>query len=147
MIPAHRFCFQTRCVWPSPDQATQIGSGSVSHNMIHAFFEKTELNRVREVGSGRYDPGRFWLHAGRNGHNWPLPKRFRIESSPFARGRTWVYGVHTLGNLAPHALSPTAFAGFIHAAGTERKASCPTCNACIIGAASVPLLPVSCPGL
>ena len=64
-------CFQTRCVSPNPDKATQIGSGSVSHNMIHAFFGKSELNRMREVGSGIYDPARLWLHAGRNGHNWP----------------------------------------------------------------------------
>ena len=59
-------CFQTRCVWPNPDQAIQIGSGSVLHNIIHAFFGKTELNHMPEVRSGR-----FWLHAGRNGHNWP----------------------------------------------------------------------------
>ena len=27
-------CFRTRCVCPKPDQAIQIGSGSVFHNMI-----------------------------------------------------------------------------------------------------------------
>ena len=64
-------CFQTRCVWPNPGQATQIGSGSVLQNMNHAFFEKTELKRMREVRSGIYYPARFWLHAGRNGHIWP----------------------------------------------------------------------------
>ena len=56
-------CFQTRCVWPDPDQAIQIGSGSVLRDMIHAFFGKTVLQRMRS--------GRFWLNAGRNGHNWP----------------------------------------------------------------------------
>ena len=56
--------FQTRCVWPNPDQATQIGSGSVLHNMSH---------RMREVRSGLYDPARFWLY----------PKRFRIGSGMF----------------------------------------------------------------
>ena len=49
-------CFRTRCVWPNPDQAIQIGFRSVLHNMIHAFFEKTELNQM--------------LHAGHNGYNW-----------------------------------------------------------------------------
>ena len=44
--------------------AIQIGSGSVLHNMIHAFFGKMELKRMREVGSGIYYPARFWLHAG-----------------------------------------------------------------------------------
>jgi len=38
------------------EAANQIGSGSVLHNMIYAFFGKTELNRMREVGSGIYDP-------------------------------------------------------------------------------------------
>ena len=47
----------------------EIGSGSVLHNMIHAFFGKMELKRMREVGSGIYYPARFWLHAGRNGRN------------------------------------------------------------------------------
>ena len=45
--------------WPKPDQAIQIGSRSVLHNMkimIQAFFGKMEPNWVREVGSGMYDP-------------------------------------------------------------------------------------------
>ena len=44
-------CFWTRCVWPKPDQAIQIGSGPVLHNMIWAFRGRTEL-RMREAGSG-----------------------------------------------------------------------------------------------
>ena len=65
-------CFRTRSVGPKPDQAIQIGSGPVLHNMIRASFGRTEPNRIREVGI--YDPARFWLHAGRN---WAQPKRFR----------------------------------------------------------------------
>jgi len=49
-------CLKTRCVWPNPDQAIQIRSGSVLHNMIHVFFEKTELNWMWGVGSGIYNP-------------------------------------------------------------------------------------------
>ena len=30
-----------------------------------------ELNRMREVWSSIYNLARFWLHAGRNGYNWP----------------------------------------------------------------------------
>ena len=85
-------CFQTRCVWPDPDQAIQIGSGSVLHNIVDAFFEKnTELKRMRESGSGKYCPARFWLHSGCNGHNWPYPKRFRIGSGMFS-GQCLVFG-------------------------------------------------------
>ena len=39
--------FQTGRVWLNPDQAIQIRSGSVLHNMIHAFFGKTELKTVK----------------------------------------------------------------------------------------------------
>ena len=60
-------CFQKRCVCLKPDQAIQIGSRSVLHNVIHVFFGKTELNRMREVVSGIYNPALFWLHAGHNG--------------------------------------------------------------------------------
>ena len=74
MIPAQA-CFQTRCVSSNPDKPIQIGPGSDLYKMIHAFFKtktktKTELCLMREVRSGRYDPARFWLHAGRNGQNW-----------------------------------------------------------------------------
>ena len=57
MIHAHRFASRP-CAWPNPDQAIQIGPGSVLHNMTHAFTgKKTELKRLREVGSGIYDSG------------------------------------------------------------------------------------------
>ena len=65
-------CFQTRCVWPNADQAILIGSRSVLHNMIHAFFEKTELNRMRKVGSAyttRPDSGCTLAVMGISGHN------------------------------------------------------------------------------
>ena len=64
-------CFQTRCVWPNPDQATLIRSGLVLNSMSRASFGKTELKRIREVGSNIYYPAQFWLHAGHNGHNCP----------------------------------------------------------------------------
>ena len=48
-------CFWTRCVCPKPDQAIQIRSGSVLHNMTWAFFGRTELNWMQEVGSSIYD--------------------------------------------------------------------------------------------
>ena len=78
----HLACFQTRRIWPNPDQAIQFGFGFFVvivcfllllflHNMIHAFFGKTELKRLREVGSGMYYPARLGLYAGRNGHDWP----------------------------------------------------------------------------
>ena len=64
---------RTSCVFPKPDKAIQIGSGSVLHTMIRALFKKEkkekEPNRTREVGSGIYDPARFCLHVGRNGRN------------------------------------------------------------------------------
>ena len=45
-------CFLSGRVWPNPDQAIQMGPGSVLRNTIHAFFGKTELKRMREVGYG-----------------------------------------------------------------------------------------------
>ena len=33
-------CFQTRCIWPKPDQAILIRNRPVLHNMIWAFFYK-----------------------------------------------------------------------------------------------------------
>ena len=46
MTPAHQFA--SRCIWPNPDQAIQIRSVSVLHNMIHAFFEKWSWNGCRK---------------------------------------------------------------------------------------------------
>ena len=40
MIPTHRLVSRPHTFGQNPDQAIQIGSGSVLHNMIHAFFEK-----------------------------------------------------------------------------------------------------------
>ena len=68
MIPAHQLAFRPdKC--SQYGQAILIGSGSVLHSMAHAFFGKTELKRMWEVGSSIYCPGRFWLHAGCNGRN------------------------------------------------------------------------------
>ena len=69
MIPALA-CFQTRCVWPNPDQAIQIRSVLLLHNITHAFFGRTELKRMLAVRYSIYYPAWFWWHAGRNGHNW-----------------------------------------------------------------------------
>ena len=76
-------CFQKRCICLKPDQAIQIGSRSVLYNMIHVFFGKTEQKQMQEVRSGIYNPAGFWLHNGRNGHNWLYPKRFRIGCGMF----------------------------------------------------------------
>ena len=76
-------CFQTRCVWPKPDQSIQVRSRQVLHNMIHAFFGWMELNLMWEVGSSIYSLARFWLHAGHDSHNKPSPKRFQIGSGTF----------------------------------------------------------------
>ena len=64
-------CFQTRCFWPKPDQAIQIGTRLVLHSMIHASFGRTEPNWMWEVRSGIYiyDLAQFWLHTGHNGHS------------------------------------------------------------------------------
>ena len=42
-------CFRTRSVWPKPDKAIWVGSRPVLHNMIRAFFGRTEPNRTQEV--------------------------------------------------------------------------------------------------
>ena len=60
-------CLQTRYIWPKPDQAIQIRSGTVLHNMIRAFYRKTDP----KSDPGIYDLAWSWLHADRNGHNWP----------------------------------------------------------------------------
>ena len=41
-------------------------------NMIHALFGKRYRKGCETSGLAYlYDPGRLWLLAGRNGHNWP----------------------------------------------------------------------------
>ena len=41
-------------------------------NMIHALFGKRYWKGCETSDLAYlYDPGRFWLHAGRNGHDWP----------------------------------------------------------------------------
>ena len=63
-------CFWTRSVWPKPEEAIQIGSGPVLHNMIWAYFRRVKPNCMRSI---RHicNPAEVWLHAGHNGHNWP----------------------------------------------------------------------------
>ena len=60
---------QMRLAKPWPGHSDQIRVGFAQYD--HAFFGKTELKRMREVGFGIYYPARFWLRAGRNGSNWP----------------------------------------------------------------------------
>ena len=69
MISYTPACFRTGYIWLKPDQAIRIGSRSVLHHMIRDFFERTEPNGMREVGSGIFDPVRVWQYAGRNDHN------------------------------------------------------------------------------
>ena len=68
-----RACFRTRCVWPTPDQAIQIGSGPVLYSLIRTFFGRTEPNRMRGVGSGIYtirpDSGRTLAVRAITGRN------------------------------------------------------------------------------
>ena len=53
-------CFQTRSVWPKPDQVIQIRSGPVLHNVIQVFFGKMELNQMQEVRSAYM----IWPNSG-----------------------------------------------------------------------------------
>ena len=62
MILAHP---HTRRVRPKPDQAIQIGSRLVLHNMIWAFFGRAGPNQMQEVRSSIYDPAQFWLYASK----------------------------------------------------------------------------------
>ena len=58
-------CFRTRCTWPKPAQAIQIGSGLVLYSMIRAFFE--ERNWIR---CGKPDLAyTIQPDSGHNGHN------------------------------------------------------------------------------
>ena len=73
MILVHQLVSRARSVWPKPDQATQIGSGPVLHNLTQTIFGRTEPNGIQEVRSGIYgDVARFCLHVDCNGNNyWP----------------------------------------------------------------------------
>ena len=75
MIPAHRLASRPNRFGQTLTRPSRSDPGRFcTIIMIHAFFEFfliiTELKQMREVGSGIYCPARFWLHAGRNAHNW-----------------------------------------------------------------------------
>ena len=54
------------------------GSNSDPIMMIWATSSaKKKYKKIIRSGSGKSDPGRFWLAASRNGHNWPQPNRIR----------------------------------------------------------------------
>ena len=77
MIPAHQLASrETRCVWLNPDQAIQIGSGSVLHNKIHAFFGRRKNGTKTDTGS------RIWrIRSGPillTGRNLTLPDRIHV---------------------------------------------------------------------
>ena len=72
MIPAYQLAFR-------PDQFSQTltrpsrsdpGRFCTVWPMLSL---ETENRTEKDAGSrsSTYDPARFWLHAGRNGHNWP----------------------------------------------------------------------------
>ena len=42
-------CFWTRSVWPKPEQAIQVRSGPVLHNMIWAYFRRVKPNYMRNI--------------------------------------------------------------------------------------------------
>ena len=66
MIPAHRLASR-----PDAFGQTLTRTSRSDPGRFCTFFGKTELKRTREVRSGIHDPAQFWLHAGRNGQNWP----------------------------------------------------------------------------
>ena len=74
MIPAHQLAsrkdeFGQTMTRPSRSDPSRFCV--ILCNMIYPFFGKTKLKRLLLVGSGIYDPGRLWLHAGHNSHDWP----------------------------------------------------------------------------
>ena len=103
-------CFRSESVWPQPDMATQnqIGSGSVSHNMIRAVCGITRPNRMRETVSWpvAFCQNRvrwFFVHrlaSGLNmfGQNLTRPPRTKsdlgqfctIWSEPYLEERKWI---------------------------------------------------------
>ena len=75
----------TRKHWPDPGRmilAHRLASRPDAFGQTLTRPFRSDPGRMREVGSGIYDLGPFWLHAGRNDHNWQ-PKRFRIGSGMF----------------------------------------------------------------
>ena len=67
-IPAHWLAFRPdECSKPWPGHPDRIRVSFAQHGPW--LLCKPELKRMQEVGSGIYDPARFWLHAGCNGHN------------------------------------------------------------------------------
>ena len=50
-------CFRASCVWPKPDKAIQIGSGSVLHTMFKKEKKEKGSNRTREVRIRHIRPG------------------------------------------------------------------------------------------
>ena len=63
-------CFQTRCVWPNPDQANQLGSRLVLHKMIHAsFFLTNRAEKFNPAYTIRPDSGCMLAVMAVTGHN------------------------------------------------------------------------------
>ena len=82
-IPAHQLASRPDAFGQTRTRTSRSDPGRFCTIWSIPSLEKTELKRMREVGSGIYSPARFWLHAGRNDQNWPEPKRFRIWSAMF----------------------------------------------------------------
>ena len=59
---------QTCLAKPRPGYPDRIWVGFTQYDPCLLWKNGTEMDA--EVGSGIYDPGRLWLHAGRNGHKW-----------------------------------------------------------------------------
>ena len=71
MIPAHQLASRPYASGQTLARPPRSDPGQFCRISTMPSFKKTELKRMREVRSGIYYPARFWLHAGRNGHNWP----------------------------------------------------------------------------
>ena len=57
---------------PWPCRPSRPDLGRLCTIWYMAFLEKvTETDARSRIWQNLYDQGRFWLHAGRNGHNWP----------------------------------------------------------------------------
>ena len=72
MIPAHQLASRPGAFGQTLTRPSRSDLGRFYHNMIHFFFGKTELNRMREVGSAyttRPDSGCTLAVMGISGHN------------------------------------------------------------------------------